>query len=95
MTRTSWPLLLKSDVRIGIVRDDLGPHLSTRTDEGGTWAAADNVELAHVPFYRSRVPHIEPPTTALRYFSLDDIDHATRPEQASLIRRHIAWRTVI
>ena len=29
---------------------------------------------------------------ALRYFALDGTDHATHREQASMIRRYIAWR---
>ena len=30
--------------------------------------------------------------TALRYFTLDGTDHASHAEQASMIRRYIAWR---
>jgi hypothetical protein len=30
--------------------------------------------------------------TALRYFALNGTDHATHEEQASMIRRYIAWR---
>jgi transposase len=37
--------------RIAIVMDNYGPHLSTRVDTRvGDWAAANNVELAYVPF---------------------------------------------
>lgn len=35
---------------------------------------------------------IEAQFTALRYFALDGTDHATHEEQASMIRRYIAWR---
>jgi len=28
----------------------------------------------------------------LRYFTLDGTDHASRTEQASMIRRYIIWR---
>jgi hypothetical protein len=35
---------------------------------------------------------IEAQFTALRYFTLDGTDHATHDEQASMIRRYIAWR---
>jgi hypothetical protein len=41
-------------VRIAIVLDNFSPHLSTKTDQRvGQWAAANNVELAYVPFYGS------------------------------------------
>ena len=33
-----------------------------------------------------------PQFTALRYFTLDGTDHPTHTEQASMIRRYIAWR---
>ena len=40
------------EVRIAIVLDNFSPHLSTKTDTRvGDWAAANNVELAYVPFY--------------------------------------------
>jgi hypothetical protein len=45
-----------------------------------------------MPFYCSWLNHIEPRFTALRYFALDGTDHPTHREQASLIRRYIAWR---
>ena len=35
---------------------------------------------------------IEAQLTALRYFTLDGTDHASHGEQASMIRRYIAWR---
>jgi hypothetical protein len=41
--RTLYP----PGVRLGIVLDNLSPHLSTRTDRRvADWAAANNVELA-------------------------------------------------
>ena len=50
--------------------DDFSPHLSTRTgDRVGQWAAANNVELAYVPFYGSWLNRIEAQFTALRYFA--------------------------
>ena len=70
-----------------------GYDLSTRTDDRvGQWAAANNVELAYVPFYGSWLNRIEAQFTALRYFALDGTDHASHREQASMIRRYIAWR---
>ena len=69
------------------------PHLSTKTDSRvGDWAAANNVELAYVPFYGSWLNRIEAQFTALRYFALDGTDHPSHHEQASMIRRYIAWR---
>jgi hypothetical protein len=48
--------------------------------------------LAYVPFYASWLNRIEPQFTALRYFALDGTDHPSHKEQASMIRRYIAWR---
>jgi transposase len=80
-------------VRIAIVCDNFSPHLSTKTDSRvGDWAAANNVEIAHTPFYGSWLNRIEPQFTALRYFTLDGTDHTTHREQARMIRRYIAWR---
>jgi transposase len=80
-------------VRIAIVLDNFSPHLSTRTDRRvGEWAAANNVELAYVPFYGSWLNRIEAQFTALRYFALDGTDHPSHTEQASMIRRYISWR---
>jgi transposase len=82
-----------AEVRIGIVLDNFSPHLSTKTDgRVGEWAAANNVELAYVPFYGYWLNRIEAQFTALRYFALDGTDHGTHREQASMIRRYIAWR---
>jgi transposase len=81
------------DVRIAIVLDNFSPHLSTKTDDRvGRWAAANNVELAYVPFYASWLNRIEAQFTALRYFALNGTDHPSHTEQASMIRRYIAWR---
>ncbi len=80
-------------VRIAIVLDNFSPHLSTRSDDRvGRWAAANNVELAYVPFYGSWLNRIEAQFTALRYFALDGTDHPSHHEQARMIRRYIAWR---
>ena len=85
--------LYPPEVRIAIVLDNFSPHLSTKTDPRvGEWAAANNVELAYVPFNASWLNRIEAQFTALRYFALDGTDHATHGEQASMIRRYIAWR---
>lgn len=81
------------EVRIAIVLDNFSPHLTTKKDTRvGDWAAANNVELAYVPFYGSWLNRIEPQFTALRYFALDGTDHDSHREQASLIRRYIIWR---
>ena len=81
------------DVRIAIILDNFSPHLTTKTDSRvGDWAAANNVELAYVPFYGSWLNRIEAQFTALRYFALDGTDHASHQEQASMIRRYILWR---
>jgi len=82
-----------AEVRVAIVLDNFSPHLTTKTDTRvGDWAAANNVELAYVPFYGSWLNRIEAQFTALRYFALDGTDHPSHAEQASMIRRYIAWR---
>lgn len=81
------------EVRIAIVLDNFSPHLTTKTDPRvGEWAAANNVELAYVPFYASWLNRIEAQFTALRYFALDGTDHESHEEQSRMIRRYIAWR---
>lgn len=85
--------LYPPEVRIAIVLDNFSPHLSTKKDQRvGDWAAANNVELAYVPFYASWLNRIEAQFTALRYFALDGTDHDSHHAQARMIRRYIAWR---
>ena len=80
-------------MRLGVVLDNFSPHLSTRTDRRvADWAAANNVELAYVPTNASWLNRIEAQFHALRYFTLEGTDHASHHEQASMIRRYIAWR---
>jgi transposase len=80
-------------VRLGVVLDNFSPHLSTRTDrQVADWAAANNVELAYVPTNASWLNRIEAQFAGLRYFTLEGTDHASHHEQASMIRRYIAWR---
>jgi DDE superfamily endonuclease len=87
--RTLYP----PGVRLGIVLDNFSPHLSTRTDRRvAGWAAANNVELAYVPTNASWLNRIEAQFQALRYFTLDGTDHTSHQQQASMIRRYIAWR---
>jgi transposase len=85
--------LYPPEMRLAIVCDNFSPHLSTgRDDRVGRWAAANNVEFAYTPFYGSWLNRIEAQFTALRYFTLDGTDHPSHREQASMIRRYIAWR---
>jgi hypothetical protein len=73
--------------------DNYSPHLPTRDDARiGQWAAAYNVELAYTPTNASWLNRIAAQFTALHYFALDGTDHASHHEQASMIRRYIAWR---
>ncbi len=73
--------------------DNSSPHRSTKTDTRvGDWAAANNVELAYVPFYGSWLNRIEAQFTGLRYFAPDGTDYNTHREQASPIRRSIIRR---
>jgi hypothetical protein len=80
-------------VRLGIVLDNFSPHLSTRTDRRIIhWAATNNVELAYTPTNASWLNRIKAQIQALRSFTLDGTDYTSHPEQASMIRRYIAWR---
>jgi transposase len=81
------------EVRMAIICDNFSPHLTTRRDQRvGTWAEANNVEIAYTPTNSSWLNRIEAQFTALRYFALDGTDHRTHQEQGSMIRRYIAWR---
>ncbi|MFI0467226.1 IS630 family transposase [Saccharopolyspora sp. 5N102] len=87
--RSRYPLKM----RIAIVCDNASAHLSTRIDTGvADWARDNNVEIAYTPTNSSWLNRIEAQFTALRYFTLDGTDHASHHEQASTIRRYIAWR---
>jgi transposase len=87
--RSLYPLT----TRIAIICDNFSPHLSTARDSRvGDWAAASNVEIAYTPSNASWLNRIEAQFTALRYFALDGTDHVSHQEQASMIRRYIAWR---
>lgn len=84
--RSLYPLTM----RIAIVSDNFSPHLTTKKDTRvGDWAAANNVEFAYTPTNSSWLNRIEAQFTALRYFALDGIDHASHKEQGSMIRRYI------
>ncbi|MEO5842885.1 MAG: IS630 family transposase [Acidimicrobiales bacterium] len=81
------------EVRIAIVLDNFSPHLSTKKDSRvGDRAAANNVEMAYVPFYASWLNCIEAQFQALPYFALDGTDHESHHAQSRMIRRYIAWR---
>lgn len=85
--------LYPPEIRLAFVLDNFSPHLSTKTDSRvGHWAAANNVELAYVPFYASWMNRIEAQFTGLRYFALDGTDHPDHATQGRMIRRYIAWR---
>ncbi|MFE7621841.1 IS630 family transposase [Streptomyces sp. NPDC057496] len=82
-----------ADVRIAIVCDNYSPHLTTkRCQRVGTWAEANNVEIAYTPTNSSWLNRIEAQFTALRHFALDGTDHTSHKEQSSMIRRYIIWR---
>jgi transposase len=85
--------LYPASTRFAIICDNFSPHLSTAKDTRvGTWATANNVEIACTPTNSSWLNRIEAQFTALRYFTLDGTDHASHKEQASMIRRYIIWR---
>lgn len=78
--RTLYP----KEVRIAIVCDNFSPHLTTkRCQRVGTWAAANNVEVACTPTNSSWLNRIEAQFAALRYFTLDGTDHADTRNRAA------------
>ncbi len=82
-----------AEVRIAIVLDNFSPHRSTKTDPRvGEWAAANNVELAYVPFYASWSTASRLSSPPCASFALDGTDHESHQAQARMIRRYIAWR---
>jgi transposase len=86
-------LAVPATTRIAIICDNFSPHLTTAKDARiGTWAKANNAEIAYTPTNSSWLNQIEAQFTALRYFALDGIDHASLKEQASMIRSYIIWR---
>jgi transposase len=85
--------LYPPDARIAIICDNFSPHLTTAKDARvGTWAQANNAEIAYTPTNSSWLNRIEAQFTALRYFALDGTDHPSHQEQGSMIRRYIIWR---
>jgi transposase len=83
-------------VGIAIVLDGFSPHRSSKTHRRiGDWAAANDVELAYMPLYRSWLNRIEAQFTALRYLALDGTDHDNRtvtPARASRRAAHALLR---
>src|SRR6202042_2431950 len=73
--------LYPASVRIAIICDNFSPHLSTRKDRRvGTWATANNAEIAYTPTNSSWLNRIEAQFTALRSFALDGTDHPSHKE---------------
>jgi hypothetical protein len=56
-------------------------------------AAARNAEIAGTPASSPWMNRIECQFTALREFTPNGTGHTTHHEQASMIRRRIAWKT--
>ncbi|CAM5679828.1 Tc1-like transposase DDE domain-containing protein OS=Streptomyces aurantiogriseus OX=66870 GN=GCM10010251_79150 PE=4 SV=1 [Streptomyces aurantiogriseus] len=76
--------LCPPEVRIAIVCDNFHPHLTAKKCQRvGTWATANNVEIAYTPTNSSWLNRIEAQFTALRYFALDGTDHASTRNRAA------------
>ena len=65
--------LYPATMRLHFVLDNFSPHMGEKVR---TWAADNNVELAHTPFYASWLNRIEAQFKALRYFCLNGTDHS-------------------
>ncbi|MFB7553740.1 transposase [Streptomyces sp. NPDC056154] len=94
---STWSLTKLADFLVAegvvVVCDNFSPHLTTKKCQRvGTWAAANNVEIAYTPTNSSWLNRVEAQFTALRYLTLDGTDHASHKEQGSMIRRYIIWR---
>ncbi|MFC7219653.1 IS630 family transposase [Streptomyces polyrhachis] len=80
--------LYPPEVRIAIVCDNFSPHLTTkRRQRVGTWAAANNVEIAYTPTNSSRLNRTEAQFTTLRYSTPDGTDHADNRRLRTVIDR--------
>ncbi|WP_344954061.1 hypothetical protein [Actinomadura miaoliensis] len=70
--------------------DEFGP-LNLQPHPGRQWAERGG-RHKDPGCNSSWLNRIEAQFTALRYFTLDGTDHATRKEEGSMIRRYIIWR---
>src|SRR5262249_1722717 len=85
--------LYPPEIPIAIICDNFAPHLTTRKDKRvGQWATANNTEIAYTPTNSSWLNRIEAQFPDLRHSPLNEPDHPTHQEQASMIRRYIIWR---
>jgi len=65
------------------VLNNFSPHLSTTSDPRvGDWAAANNVELAYVPFYDSWLNRYRGAVHLAALLRLDGTDHPSHVAQA-------------
>jgi transposase len=84
--------LYPSSIRIAIICDNFSlTSAHARERRVGTWATANNVEIAYTPTNSSWLNRIEAQFTAWRYVTLDGTDHASHNEQVSMVRRYIIW----
>ena len=86
--------LYPPEVRIAIVLRQLQPAPDHQevTRESAAGPRRTTSRSPTRPTNSSWLNRIEAQFTALRYFTLDGTDHASHREQASMIRRYIAWR---
>jgi hypothetical protein len=79
-------------LRIGIVLDNFSPHLSTKPTNASLSGRQRTTSNSLTRTYSSSLNRTEAQFEALRYFALDDADHASHRDQASTIHRYIIWR---
>lgn len=76
------------EVRIAIVCDSYSPHLSTkRCQRVATWAAANNVEIAHTPANSSWLNRIEAQGSMIRRYIIWRNKHATDQRLREIVNR--------
>jgi len=75
--------------RLHIIMDNLSSH---KTEDVVTWAEENNVELVFTPTNASWLNPIECHFAPLKSFAIMNADHRTKKEQATAVRRYIAWR---
>jgi transposase len=78
-----------ANVRLCVVLDNFSPH---KKKEVLDWAEASNVSLTFTPTNASWLNRIEPLFAGVRYFTLNNSDHADHGEIEKAIKAYVTWR---
>ena len=85
--------LYPATTMIAIICDNFSPHLSTRKDRRvGTWATANNGEIAYTPTNSSWLNRIEAQFGPVRTFVMGNSDYRNHPALARRLQDYLRWR---